>query len=118
MWRRTTGAPGSISSARALASALNARDVAALRACFVDGELALRFGDRHGHEADDLLGFVPAGNELAFEAAVPAGWTTAARFRTTGPEPAHGLVIFEHEVGGRRLRSARFFTRCCCAPSG
>jgi hypothetical protein len=94
---------------RALASAVKLRDRAALEACFVPGQVELRFGERLGTSAGDLLDFWPAGSELVLEAAIPAGWTTAARFRVEGPAPTHGIVVFEHAVGDRRLHGARFF---------
>lgn len=93
----------------ALSEAVKTRDVAALKACFVDGGLELRFGDRLATSADELLAVLPAGSEVSFEAPIAAGWTTTARFRVSGTTPMRGLAMFEHATGEQRFRSARFF---------
>jgi hypothetical protein len=105
---RGVGKPG-VGQLHALSQAVKARDIAALKACFVDGGVQLRLGDSVATSADEFLALLPPGSKLSFEAPITAGWTTAARFRVEGPSPMRGLVVFEHPTGNPRFRSGRFF---------
>jgi hypothetical protein len=105
---RGAGAAG-VRSVEALARAIGAGDAAAVGGRFVDPRAAVRFGDVRT-TADQLLSVLGPGSALSIEAPLSAGWTTACRFRTEGPQPLDGLALFE--IAGRdgRLRGARFFT--------
>jgi ketosteroid isomerase-like protein len=105
LWR-TVGAHG-LALARGLAKAIEARDAAALQACF-DAGATIELGARTV-EPRALLDALPPGTTLAVEAPVTAGWTVSFRFRLAGADPAEGLALLEVSPASRRITRARLF---------
>jgi hypothetical protein len=102
------GARG-LTTARGLARAVGARDVAALSALFVDDGASVELGTKR-LSPSALVATLPRGSRLEIEAPVTAGWTTSFRFRIDGPTRSEGLALLEFAPAERRIRRARFFT--------
>jgi hypothetical protein len=97
-----------VRAVQAVASAVSARDAGALAALFAP-DAELRFGCVRTSPAAWLENLAD-GSQLTVEAPIAAGWTTACRFRIDGPEPSHGLALFDTSPESRRFVRARFFS--------
>jgi hypothetical protein len=96
-----------VRGAEALATAVSARDTAALAELFVP-TAEIRSGAGRTSPAA-WLASLPAGSRLSVEAPIAAGWVTACRFRLEGPAPSHGLALLTTSPTERRLLGVRFF---------